>query len=94
MAEETKGKKEKICGRHEYFDKGRKKCELKPYSNWPIVRTENGVFRDIPSDLKDMIGAERFKLEYEDVDWTDKATGKKIPIFTLLCAQFAPELLV
>jgi hypothetical protein len=68
----------KKCGRHEYFNNKRKQCEIKPYTNWQKVETAEGVFRKIPSDLKDIIGVERFKREYEDV--IDVATGEKIKI--------------
>ena len=81
MAEETKGKKEKICGRHEYYNASRKQCEIKPYTRWPKVPAEDGVYREIASDLKDMIGAERYKRDYEDV--IDIATGEKIKIRTV-----------
>jgi hypothetical protein len=78
MAEESKGKKEKQCGRHEYYNASRKQCEIKPYTRWPKVPAEDGVYREIASDLKDMIGAERYKRDYEDV--IDMATGVKIKI--------------
>ena len=70
--------KKKQCGRHEYYNASRKRCEIKPYTNWQKVETVEGVFRKIPSDLKDIIGEERFKREYEDV--IDVATGEKIKI--------------
>jgi len=68
----------KKCGRHETFNMSRKRCEIKPYTKWQKVETAEGVFRKIPSDLKDIIGEERFKREYEDV--IDVATGEKIKI--------------
>jgi hypothetical protein len=73
---ETVNKKQ--CGRHEYYNASRKRCEIKPYTRWPKVTTEDGVYREIASDLKDIIGEERFKREYEDV--IDAATGEKIKI--------------
>lgn len=81
MAEESKVKKEKQCGRHEYYNASRKQCEIKPYTRWPKVPAEDGIYREIASDLKDMIGAERYKREYEDV--IDIATGEKIKIRTV-----------
>jgi hypothetical protein len=78
MAEDIKGKKEKQCGRHEYYNASRKQCEIKPYTRWPKVQSEDGLYREIASDLKDMLGAERFKRDYEDV--IDIATGEKIKI--------------
>jgi hypothetical protein len=68
----------KKCGRYEYFNMSRKRCEIRPYTRWEKVKTAEGVFRKIPSDLKDIIGEERFKREYEDV--IDLATGEKIKI--------------
>ena len=54
------------------------KSALLQHSLYEKVETVEGVFRKIPSDLKDIIGEERFKREYEDV--IDVATGEKIKI--------------
>jgi hypothetical protein len=51
------------CPRNTDWNVKTQKCRIKPYTDWQPVK--NGI-RYLPADLKDMVGEEVYKKEYED----------------------------
>ena len=61
------------CGRNQRWNVKTQKCNVKPYQYWPVV----DGFRQIPEDVKYMVGEETYKKEYEDKVGNRYLNGKR-----------------
>ena len=61
------------CGRNLRWNVKTQKCIVKPYQYWPIV----DGYRQIPEDVKDMVGEEAYKKDYEDKVGNKYLEGKR-----------------
>ena len=61
------------CGRNLRWNVKTQKCIVKPYQYWPVV----DGFRQIPEDVKYMVGEEAYKKEYEDKVGNKYLDGKR-----------------
>ena len=87
------------CGRNLRWNVKTQKCIVKPYQYWPVV----DGFRQIPEDVKYMVGEEAYKKEYEDKVGNKYLDGKRgegkigepiklIPVPENIKVQIVPKL--